>query len=127
MRPPWCPWPQSIVGWQADIAKLPSTLSDVAAEAGDGAVAVGGDFNSTIDMRQFRELLTHGYRDAVWQAGSGRPFTYPANKWYPPVLGIDHILTRNATAVSTSTVELPGTDHRALLATVMVPRVPTPQ
>jgi endonuclease/exonuclease/phosphatase (EEP) superfamily protein YafD len=115
------PWPRPVVGWQGDIAKFPSTLSDVAAAAGDGAVVVGGDFNSTIDMRQFRELLTNGYRDAARQAGSGLTVTYPANKWYPPLLGIDHILTRNATAVSTSTVELPGTDHRAFLATVMVP------
>jgi endonuclease/exonuclease/phosphatase (EEP) superfamily protein YafD len=115
------PWPRPIVGWQTDIAKFPSTLSDVAADAGDGAVLVGGDFNSTIDMLPFRELLTNGYQDAARQAGSGRTFTYPANKRYPPVIGIDHVLTRNATAVSTSTVELPGTDHRAFLATVMVP------
>lgn len=115
------PWPRPIDGWQSDIAKFPSTLADVATKAADGAILVGGDFNSTIDMLPFRQLLTHGYEDAAWQAGSGRNFTYPANKRYPPVLGIDHLLTRNATAVSTSTVELPGTDHRALLTTVMVP------
>lgn len=115
------PWPRPISGWQGDIAKFPSTLADVAARAGDGTVIVGGDFNSTIDMLPFRQLLTNGYEDAAWQSGSGRNFTYPANKRYPPVLGIDHVLTRNATAVSTSTVEVPHTDHRALLSTVMVP------
>lgn len=115
------PWPRPIDGWQSDIAKFPSTLSDVAVQAGDGGVLVGGDFNSTIDMQPFRRLLTNGYEDAASQAGPGRTFTYPANKRYPAVLGIDHVLTRNATAVSTSTVELPGTDHRALLTTVMVP------
>ena len=31
-------------------------------------------------MREFRQLLTNGYRDAVWQAGTGRNFTYPANR-----------------------------------------------
>ena len=115
------PWPRPIIGWQKDIAKFPSTLSEVATETGNGAVIVGGDFNSTIDMLPFRQLLTNGYQDAAWQAGSGRNFTYPANERYPPVLGIDHVLTRNATATSTSTLELPGTDHRALLVTVMVP------
>jgi len=115
------PWPRPIMGWQKDIKKFPGTLDDVAAEAADGAVIVGGDFNSTYDMLPFRALLTNGYADAARQAGSGRSFTFPANKPYPPVLGIDHVLTRNATAVSTATVELPGTDHRALLATVMVP------
>lgn len=115
------PWPRPIVGWQKDIEKFPGTLDDVAAEAANGTVIVGGDFNSTFDMQPFRALLTNGYADAARQAGSGRNFTYPANKLYPPVLGIDHVLTRNATAVSTATMELPGTDHRALLATVMVP------
>jgi endonuclease/exonuclease/phosphatase (EEP) superfamily protein YafD len=37
-------------------------------------------------------------------------------------IGIDHILTRNATAVTTTTFKIPDTDHRALLATVMVPQ-----
>jgi len=115
------PWPRPIIGWQKDIAKFPSTLDDVAAHAANGTVIVGGDFNSTFDMLPFRALLTNGYADAARQAGSGRNFTFPANKPYPPVLGIDHVLTRNATAVSTATVELPGTDHRALIATVMVP------
>ena len=115
------PWPRPIEGWQGDIAKFPATLAQVAREAGDGAVVVGGDFNSTIDMRPYRELLTNGYADAAGQSGSGRNFTYPANEPYPPVLGIDHVLTRNATAVSTETVELPSTDHRALLVTVLVP------
>ena len=115
------PWPRPISGWQGDIAKFPRTLAKVATDAGAGAVIVGGDFNSTIDMRPFRRLLTNGYADAAGQSGSGRNFTFPANKPYPPVLGIDHVLTRNATAVSTETVKMPGTDHRALLVTVMVP------
>jgi endonuclease/exonuclease/phosphatase (EEP) superfamily protein YafD len=115
------PWPQPIDDWRADLAKLPDTLADVATEAGDGAVVVGGDFNSTIDMKPFRQLLTNGYRDAAEQAGSGRDFTYPANRRFPPVLGIDHVLTRNATAQSTRTIEIPDTDHRALLTVVMLP------
>lgn len=115
------PWPRPISGWQGDIAKFPDALARVATEADGGAVIVGGDFNSTIDMRPYRQLLTNGYQDATAQSGSGRNFTYPADKPYPPVLGIDHVLTRNATAVSTATAKLPGTDHRALLVTVMVP------
>ncbi|GAB7066166.1 endonuclease/exonuclease/phosphatase family protein [Mycobacterium hodleri] len=115
------PWPRPISGWQGDIAKFPATLAQVAGGNGDGAVIVGGDFNSTIDMVAFRRLLTNGYQDAARQAGSGRNLTFPSNEPYPPVLGIDHVLTRKATATSTKTVELPGTDHRALLVTVMVP------
>ena len=117
------PWPQPIDGWHSDFAAFPRTLADLATQSGDGPAIVGGDFNATIDMRPFRELLTDGYRDASEQAGAGRQFTYPSNnRRIPPFMGIDHILTRNATAASTQTVEIAGTDHRALLATVMVPR-----
>jgi endonuclease/exonuclease/phosphatase (EEP) superfamily protein YafD len=115
------PWPQPLQNWQSDIDRLPGTLADLAAKAGGGAVIVGGDFNSTIDMQPFRDLLTNGYDDSARQSGAGRELTYPANETIPSFMGIDHILTRNCTAVSTRTVEVPKTDHRALLATVMVP------
>ena len=42
----------------------------------------------------------------------------------PPVITIDHVLTRNAAASSIRTVKIKGTDHRALLATVRVPVEP---
>ena len=116
------PWPQAVNGWHDDLAKLRTTMADLAAKADGAAVLVGGDFNSTVDMKQYRDLLTNGYEDSTRQAGAGRKLTYPADRGFPPVIGIDHILTRNATAVSTSTVEIPGSDHRALLATVMVPK-----
>lgn len=118
------PWPQAIGGWHSDFARFPKTLEEFADQAGPGAVIIGGDFNSTIDMEPFRQLLTNGYGDSAEQSGAGRQFTYPSNKRYPPIIGIDHIITRNATAVSTTTVEVPGTDHRGLLATIMVPKQP---
>ena len=116
------PWPQPITRWHRDLAAFPETLTELAAQSGTGPILVGGDFNSTIDMRPFRQLLTNGYRNAAEQAGAGRTFTYPSNRRFPPIIGIDHVLTRNCTAVSMRTVEIAGTDHRALLTTVMVPR-----
>lgn len=101
-------------------------MNNLAETAGQGAVIVAGDFNSTPDMRQFRDLLTNGYRDAVEQTGAGFAPTFPSNKWFPPVLVIDHVLTRNAAASSIQTVDIPGSDHRALLATVHVPLDPEP-
>jgi endonuclease/exonuclease/phosphatase (EEP) superfamily protein YafD len=47
--------------------------------------------------------------------------TLPVQQWYPPLITIDHILTRNAAASSIRTVEVPGSGHRALLATIAVP------
>jgi endonuclease/exonuclease/phosphatase (EEP) superfamily protein YafD len=72
-------------------------------------------------MEPFRNLLTNGYDDSARQAGAGRELTYPANERIPSFMGIDHILTRDCTAVSTQTATVKGSDHRALLATVMVP------
>jgi endonuclease/exonuclease/phosphatase (EEP) superfamily protein YafD len=115
------PWPQRVDGWRGDLERFPSTLADFAAQARGSSVVVGGDFNATVDMSPFRGLLTNGYRDATEQAGAGRQFTYPGNRRIPPFMGIDHVLTRNGTAVSAHTVSIAGSDHRALLATVLLP------
>ena len=113
------PWPQDISHWRGDIARLPDTLSEIGRTAGAGAVIVAGDYNATADMAPFRALLTGGYANAV--AGGGLLRTYPQNRVVPPLLGIDHILTRNADAVSVATVDVAGTDHLGLVATVSVP------
>ncbi len=116
------PWPQPIDDWHADLAALRSTLASLAEKShGGAAILIGGDFNSTIDMQPFRKLLTDGYEDSAQQAGAGRQRTYPANRRIPPFMGIDHILTRDCTAVSTQTVTVKGSDHRAVLATMLVP------
>lgn len=119
------PWPQPIDGWRRDVSKFGKTLAEVADQSNGAPVLVGGDFNSTIDMRPYRELLSNGYRDAAEQAGAGREFTYPSNERIPPFMGIDHFLTRDCTAVSSYTARIAGTDHRALLATVMLPAAGT--
>ncbi|WP_307787690.1 endonuclease/exonuclease/phosphatase family protein [Mycolicibacterium sp. S2-37] len=111
--------------WRDGITATKAHLAQLTQAAEPGAVIVGGDFNSTPDMRQFRDLLTDGYRDAVQQLGSGLSPTFPANRWMPPLITIDHILTRNAAASSVKTITIPGSDHRALLATVRVPLDPT--
>ena len=112
-------------GWQSSIADTKAVLDDFARVAGDAAVIVAGDFNSTPDMQQFRNLLTNGYRDSADQTGAGFLPTFPADSWLPPALEIDHILTRGATATSLTGVTIAGSDHRALLATVQIPRAPS--
>jgi endonuclease/exonuclease/phosphatase (EEP) superfamily protein YafD len=84
-------------------------------------VLVGGDFNATWDNEQFRDLLTDGFHDAAAQAGAGIVRTYPSNAWHPPVIGIDHVLTRHAVATSLHTVRLERSDHLAVVARVSVP------
>lgn len=107
--------------WQSGMAGAKAQLDNFARIAGPAAVIVGGDYNSTPDMRQFRDLLTNGYLDAVQQTGAGYAPTFKADSWLPPVITIDHVLTRNAAASSVRTVKVDGSDHRALLATIKVP------
>ena len=114
----------TVEDWRNVMAGAKAQLDNFAAAAGPGAVIVGGDYNSTPDMRQFRDLLTDGYRDAVEQTGSGFAPTFPTDTRFPPVITIDHVLTRNAVASSVMTIEMPGSDHRSLLATVRVPLAP---
>lgn len=58
-------------------------------------------------MRQFCDLLTDGYRNAVEQLGPGFALTFPSNRWYPPLITNDHMLTRNAATSSIRTIEVP--------------------
>ncbi|HEY9264251.1 MAG TPA: endonuclease/exonuclease/phosphatase family protein [Mycobacterium sp.] len=107
--------------WQEGITAAQARMDALAETAGPGSVIVAGDFNSTPDMRQFRDLLTNDYRDAVEQVGAGFAPTFPSRKWFPPLITIDHVLTRHAAAASIRTVVVRGSDHRALLATVDIP------
>ena len=80
-----------------------------------GPVIVPGDFNATVDHAQFRDLLGGGFDEGALDSGAGYLPTYPTDRWYPPLLGIDHVLSRGLWAESARTYDLPGSDHRALL------------
>ncbi|GAB2472549.1 endonuclease/exonuclease/phosphatase family protein [Jatrophihabitans fulvus] len=106
--------------WNKDYDALPGVLRGLAKDA---PVIVGGDFNATFGVSKFRDLLEGGYADAGEQAGAGLLRTFPSDRWFPPVMGIDHVLTRGgAVGTSAETVEIKDTDHRAVLVTVAVPR-----
>jgi hypothetical protein len=75
------PRPQPIDGWQRDFSIFPQTVADLAAQAGSAPILIGGDFNATIDMKPFRDLLTNGYRDSAEQAGAGRVAGYSRPDW----------------------------------------------
>lgn len=72
--------------WRNGIADIQTNLGHFAEKAGPAAVIIAGDFNSTPDVRQIRDLLANGYRDAVEQTGAGFAPTFPSNKWFPPCL-----------------------------------------
>jgi endonuclease/exonuclease/phosphatase (EEP) superfamily protein YafD len=115
------PWPYPIDNWRRDLDRLPTTLREIAERANRGAVILAADVNSTTDMRPFRALLHDGYRDAAEQSGAGIKPTFPADTQLPPLVAIDHILTRDCAARSLHTLAIPGSDHRGLVVTVTVP------
>lgn len=119
----------SLDSWRNGIAATKSRLTGLADAAAEGSVIAAGDFNSTPDMRQFRELLSDGYRDGVRQGGSGYAPTFPSFAslgWVPALITIDHVLMRRALVRQLRAVTVAGTDHRALLATVKIPIASTP-
>jgi endonuclease/exonuclease/phosphatase (EEP) superfamily protein YafD len=68
--------------------------------------------------------LTDGYHEAVEQTGARFTPTFPHDTWFPTAITIDHVLTRNAEASPITTIEMPGSDHRSLLVTTLVPLEP---
>lgn len=109
------PWPFAPKRWLAELPRLRALLRE---QPRDGAVIAAGDYNATTDHAQFRDLLTGGYRDAADDAGAGYLPSYPNDRWFGPVIGIDHVLLRDAGGRSARTLDLPGSDHRALLVRV---------
>ncbi|MGW5752229.1 endonuclease/exonuclease/phosphatase family protein [Nocardia rhamnosiphila] len=106
--------------WSDELSRLRDILDSSPV---DRPVIAGGDFNATHDHSQFRALVSGRFHDAAKQAGAGHLVTYPTDKWWPPVVGIDHIVLADAHAVAVETVGLPGADHRALVARVRLPGV----
>lgn len=100
--------------WEEELALLGDELAQI-----DGPVIAAGDFNTTRDHAGFRHIESLGYEDAVDQAGTGFAPTFPVGRELFPFVVIDHVLERDTglTAVSTITVEIPGADHKALVAT----------
>jgi endonuclease/exonuclease/phosphatase family metal-dependent hydrolase len=106
-------------GWRRDLGVLRERTLEAVHQ---GPTLVVGDLNATTDHVLLREILGEGVRDATEQAGSGWQPTWPSywgdsSPW--PLLALDHVLTSAGfTAVRTSTVEVPHTDHLALVVDI---------
>ncbi|WP_299576932.1 endonuclease/exonuclease/phosphatase family protein [uncultured Williamsia sp.] len=110
------PYPYDSARWVGEMQRIRTEL-----HAQRGArVLVGGDFNATWDHRQFRDLLRDGYTDATETAGGRWLPTYPADEWYGPVIGIDHVVSRGFVATDVHSADVARSDHRALVATLAV-------
>ncbi|MFD4467429.1 endonuclease/exonuclease/phosphatase family protein [Rhodococcus sp. NPDC058505] len=113
---PMPPYPSPSWMWAAEMSKLTGLLHRIGGE-GD-PVIVSGDFNSTYSHSRYRSILTGGFVDAGEQAGAGLVPTYPADRWYPAMLAIDRIVLKDAVVGEYERVDLPGSDHHGIFASV---------
>ncbi|HEX3788528.1 MAG TPA: endonuclease/exonuclease/phosphatase family protein [Pseudonocardiaceae bacterium] len=104
----------SATTWRAELAGLPAPVAD-------GPVRVlAGDFNATLDHAAFRRLLRLGYQDAAACRGLGLRPTWPGAAFPPPVT-LDHVLVdRRAVVTACRIFDVPGSDHRAVYAELVV-------
>lgn len=108
---PQSPKPGEGWAWRRDIAGLARWC------AGNGPpTVVAGDLNASLDHAELR-AATRGCTDAASSVGQGLAGTWPVG--LPPLLGsaIDHVLlARGPRPRSAEVVDVPGSDHRGLLA-----------
>jgi endonuclease/exonuclease/phosphatase (EEP) superfamily protein YafD len=115
------PWPRPAAAWCRELPKLADLLHTLPDTGGpESGVLVGGDFNATFDHGQFRRLLRHGFRDAWLDTARTPLFSWSPNRRVPPLLGLDHVLLRHARARVIRTLPVPGTDHHAVFAEIVL-------
>ena len=120
---PKAPVRHNVRRWQQELGAIRSSLMDT-----DGPQVVAGDFNASRDHRPFRDLLAAGFLDCA-DAAQRRPwpgFTWPAGRWIPPIMRLDHVLVSrgSATVRSSRVIRVPGTDHRGVFAVIQLFRPP---
>ena len=109
------PWLQGFV-LLSEAITAHETIAGAPAEV--SSMLVVGDFNATREHLPMRQLVAeHGLVDAAERAGAGWLPTFPANRRYPPLVAIDHILMSpglSASEVTAFSVRYGA--HRVLVA-----------
>jgi len=86
---------------------------------------LAGDFNATLDHRALRAVLATGYEDAADAVGAGLTPTWPyygRRSTITPKVALDHVLVPEGIGVRDfRAVTIPSTDHRAIIATLLLP------
>ncbi len=116
------PLPVSFAVWKGELALIDRLL----VSHGAGGLLIVGDFNSTWGNRGFRDILATGLTDGAAARGQAFDMTWSqAVPVIPPLVRIDHVLTGTGLVVTRiRTANGPGSDHRVLIATVALHRVP---
>ncbi|MEV0271891.1 endonuclease/exonuclease/phosphatase family protein [Hamadaea sp. NPDC050747] len=103
--------------WRSNLRKEPP------ATPGGPLRVLMGDFNSTLDHGLLRDLIDSGYRDAASVVGKGLVGTWgPYNGDPVPPVTIDHVLADRRIGVrSFAAFTIRGSDHRMIIATLVLP------
>jgi endonuclease/exonuclease/phosphatase (EEP) superfamily protein YafD len=101
--------------WTGELAGLPEPGREV-------LQVLAGDFNATLDHAAFRRVLRSGWADAARATGQAWRSTWQPERAREPRLTLDHVLVDPRIGVrSFEVVRVPGSDHRALVAELLVP------
>ena len=101
--------------WADDLARLGRL-----AETTDEPLLLVGDFNSSRWQPAFGALLKRGLTDGHEATGKGLTASWPQRF---PLLRIDHaLMTRQIVATSVRDFDVPGSDHRAFVADLVIER-----
>lgn len=104
-----------VAPWADDLARLGRLV-----EANDGPLLLVGDFNASRWQPSFGALLRRGLTDAHEATGKGLSRSWPQRF---PVLRLDHaLMTHQIVARSVTDIDVPGSDHRALVADLIIER-----
>ena len=101
--------------WREELGLIQAILGGTS-----GPQLAAGDFNASRDHGPFRALLRSGFVDCADAARrrSWPGFTWPADRRYPPLMRLDHVLAPRDGAIvhEARTIRVPGSDHEGVLA-----------
>ena len=107
---------KSLQRWAAELGMLQRWCTP-----GHGATILVGDINATLDQAPLRSAIAD-CADASADRGQGLVATWPSSwpRWFG--VQIDHVFTAGGPRPArVDILDLPGSDHRALLAQVLIP------
>ena len=107
--------PARVADWEQDLRELGAPQDDVLR-------VLTGDFNATPDHASFRRLLRRGWVDVALATGQGLRSTWAPVRGGRPRLTLDHVLVDGRISAQwLQVVQVPGSDHRALVTELRLP------
>jgi endonuclease/exonuclease/phosphatase (EEP) superfamily protein YafD len=108
----------SFENWRRDLR----TAAHIGRDA-SGPTMLIGDFNASYWHPHFRRMLDAGLVDAHTALGQGFSTSWPTDRPVPPFVRLDHALTTpDLVSTEVDDFEIPGSDHRGFVVTVVPAR-----